>query len=133
MRERLAKRWPPARPAARSLHKLRCSQSPTGRGANCLCATARALERAGWDEVGVAERWPLEGCGRVLAAQGDATPARALTAVLVSLSLFKMAPKIDPNEIKIIYLRAVGGEVGASSALAPKIGPLGLVSGDVRA
>jgi ribosomal protein L11 len=39
-----------------------------------------------------------------------------------------MAPKIDPTEVKIIYLRAVGGEVGASSALAPKIGPLGLVS-----
>lgn len=33
----------------------------------------------------------------------------------------------DPNDIKIIYLRATGGEVGASSALAPKIGPLGLV------
>lgn len=29
---------------------------------------------------------------------------------------------------QIIYLRATGGEVGASSALAPKIGPLGLVS-----
>ena len=28
---------------------------------------------------------------------------------------------------KIIYLRATGGEVDASSALAPKIGPLGLV------
>ncbi|GAO48254.1 hypothetical protein G7K_2434-t1 [Saitoella complicata NRRL Y-17804] len=38
----------------------------------------------------------------------------------------KMPPKVDPNEIKIIYLRATGGEVGASSALAPKIGPLGL-------
>ncbi|KAL4078320.1 ribosomal protein L11 [Scleroderma yunnanense] len=37
-----------------------------------------------------------------------------------------MAPKFDPNEIKIIYLRATGGEVGASSSLAPKIGPLGL-------
>ncbi|KAJ2487054.1 hypothetical protein EV174_000736 [Coemansia sp. RSA 2320] len=37
-----------------------------------------------------------------------------------------MPPKIDPNEVKIITLRAVGGEVGASSALAPKIGPLGL-------
>ncbi|RIA96053.1 60S ribosomal protein L12 [Glomus cerebriforme] len=37
-----------------------------------------------------------------------------------------MAPKIDPNEVKIIYLRATGGEVGASSSLAPKIGPLGL-------
>lgn len=38
-----------------------------------------------------------------------------------------MAPKIDPNEVKIIYLRTTGGEVGAPSALAPKIGPLGLV------
>ncbi|ODQ65419.1 hypothetical protein NADFUDRAFT_70882 [Nadsonia fulvescens var. elongata DSM 6958] len=37
-----------------------------------------------------------------------------------------MPPKIDPTEVKIIYLRATGGEVGASSALAPKIGPLGL-------
>ncbi|PFH52026.1 hypothetical protein AMATHDRAFT_57708 [Amanita thiersii Skay4041] len=37
-----------------------------------------------------------------------------------------MAPKFDPNEIKIIYLRATGGEVGASTALAPKVGPLGL-------
>ncbi|KAF1992496.1 ribosomal protein L12 [Aulographum hederae CBS 113979] len=37
-----------------------------------------------------------------------------------------MAPKFDPNEVKIIHLRATGGEVGASSALAPKIGPLGL-------
>ena len=27
----------------------------------------------------------------------------------------------------IVYLRATGGEVGATSALAPKIGPLGLV------
>lgn len=26
----------------------------------------------------------------------------------------------------LVYLRAVGGEVGATSALAPKIGPLGL-------
>lgn len=37
-----------------------------------------------------------------------------------------MAPKVDPNEIKIIYLRAQGGEVGSSASLAPKIGPLGL-------
>jgi large subunit ribosomal protein L12e len=37
-----------------------------------------------------------------------------------------MGPKFDPTEIKIICLRAVGGEVGATSALAPKIGPLGL-------
>jgi len=37
-----------------------------------------------------------------------------------------MPPKLDPTEIKIVYLRAVGGEVGATSSLAPKIGPLGL-------
>lgn len=30
----------------------------------------------------------------------------------------------------LVYLRVVGGEVGATSSLAPKIGPLGLVSGD---
>jgi hypothetical protein len=68
-----------------------------------------------------------------------------------------MPPKFDPSEIKIgelsfmhmcltniatcitlkdygknylfsVYLRCVGGEVGATSSLAPKIGPLGLVS-----
>lgn len=37
-----------------------------------------------------------------------------------------MPPKIDPNEVKIIYLRTTGGEVGSSSSLAPKLGPLGL-------
>ncbi|CAD6565555.1 MAG: 60S ribosomal protein L15 [Tremellales sp. Tagirdzhanova-0007] len=37
-----------------------------------------------------------------------------------------MPPKFDPAEVKVIYLRATGGEIGASSALAPKIGPLGL-------
>ena len=37
-----------------------------------------------------------------------------------------MPPKFDPNEIKIIKLRCVGGEVGATSSLAPKVGPLGL-------
>lgn len=37
-----------------------------------------------------------------------------------------MAPKVDPTEVKVITLRATGGEVGSSSSLAPKIGPLGL-------
>ncbi|KAJ1665572.1 60S ribosomal protein L12 [Coemansia sp. RSA 1813] len=37
-----------------------------------------------------------------------------------------MPPKFDPSAVQIITLRATGGEVGASSALAPKIGPLGL-------
>ena len=33
----------------------------------------------------------------------------------------KMPPKFDPSEVKVITLRATGGEVGASSALAPKV------------
>ena len=37
-----------------------------------------------------------------------------------------MPPKFDPCEVKLVYLRCVGGEVGATSSLAPKIGPLGL-------
>lgn len=37
-----------------------------------------------------------------------------------------MPPKFDPSEIKVVKLRAVGGEVGATSSLAPKVGPLGL-------
>jgi len=37
-----------------------------------------------------------------------------------------MAPKIDPNVVSTIYIRTIGGEVGAVSSLAPKIGPLGL-------
>ncbi|KAL2100073.1 hypothetical protein ACEWY4_004467 [Coilia grayii] len=37
-----------------------------------------------------------------------------------------MPPKFDPNEIKVVYMRCTGGEVGATSSLAPKIGPLGL-------
>jgi large subunit ribosomal protein L12e len=32
----------------------------------------------------------------------------------------------DPNEIKYVVLRTTGGEVAGGSALAPKIGPLGL-------
>ncbi|GAB4817479.1 hypothetical protein N2152v2_004525 [Parachlorella kessleri] len=37
-----------------------------------------------------------------------------------------MPPKFDPNSIVEVYVRATGGEVGAASSLAPKIGPLGL-------
>ncbi|KAM5250845.1 LOW QUALITY PROTEIN: uncharacterized protein RBU33_023714 [Hipposideros larvatus] len=37
-----------------------------------------------------------------------------------------LPPKLDPNEIKVVYLRCTGGEVGATSALAPKLGSLGL-------
>ena len=37
-----------------------------------------------------------------------------------------MPAKVDPNEIKVLTLRTTGGEIAASSSLAPKIGPLGL-------
>merc|ERR1711865_373878 len=37
-----------------------------------------------------------------------------------------MPPKFDANEIKYVYVRVTGGEVGAASSLAPKLGPLGL-------
>ena len=37
-----------------------------------------------------------------------------------------MPPKFDPSAVIEVFLRATGGEVGAASSLAPKIGPLGL-------
>lgn len=37
-----------------------------------------------------------------------------------------MPPKFDPSQLVEVYVRATGGEVGAASSLAPKIGPLGL-------
>ncbi|KAL0896861.1 hypothetical protein Bca101_080822 [Brassica carinata] len=37
-----------------------------------------------------------------------------------------MPPKLDPSQIVDVYVRVTGGEVGAASSLAPKIGPLGL-------
>jgi len=37
-----------------------------------------------------------------------------------------MPPKLDPNAIVTINVRCIGGEVGAASSLAPKVGPLGL-------
>ena len=37
-----------------------------------------------------------------------------------------MPPKNDPGAISYLVLRVTGGEVGNSSALAPKLGPLGL-------
>lgn len=44
---------------------------------------------------------------------------------------FTMPPKFDPTAITVIYVRTTGGEVGAVSSLAPKIGPLGLVRASV--
>ncbi|KAL4669439.1 hypothetical protein H8959_007993 [Pygathrix nigripes] len=49
-----------------------------------------------------------------------------LSSVILNLATSAMLPKFYPNEIKVIYLRCTGGEVGAMSVLAPKIGPPGL-------
>jgi|EP01046_Picozoa_sp_COSAG06_P038661 large subunit ribosomal protein L12e len=37
-----------------------------------------------------------------------------------------MPPKFDPNEVTYLYVRATGGEAPNVSALAPKLGPMGL-------
>eukprot|EP00448_Togula_jolla_P022342 CAMPEP_0170588984 /NCGR_PEP_ID=MMETSP0224-20130122/11117_1 /TAXON_ID=285029 /ORGANISM="Togula jolla, Strain CCCM 725" /LENGTH=165 /DNA_ID=CAMNT_0010912729 /DNA_START=69 /DNA_END=566 /DNA_ORIENTATION=+ len=37
-----------------------------------------------------------------------------------------MAPKFDPNEVKVVTLRQYGGEQAPASVLAPKVGPLGM-------
>ena len=37
-----------------------------------------------------------------------------------------MAPKVDPEEVKIVYVRQYGGEIAAGAVLAPKVGPLGM-------
>ncbi|GAB5371168.1 hypothetical protein AAMO2058_001556100 [Amorphochlora amoebiformis] len=46
-----------------------------------------------------------------------------------------MPPKFDPNAITYVFLRCVGGEEAGTSALAPKVGPLGLsakkLAGDI--
>jgi len=39
-----------------------------------------------------------------------------------------MPPKFDSTAVNIIFIRTIGGEIGAVSSLAPKLGPLGLVS-----
>merc|ERR1711941_249099 len=41
-------------------------------------------------------------------------------------ALNTMPPKNDPSAVSYLVLRVTGGEVGNSSALAPKLGPLGL-------
>jgi hypothetical protein len=38
-----------------------------------------------------------------------------------------MGPPPPAGEEKIVIMKAVGGEIGSASALAPKLGPLGLV------
>ncbi|XP_043849434.1 60S ribosomal protein L12-like [Dromiciops gliroides] len=47
-------------------------------------------------------------------------PGQAFTFVAA------VPPKFDPNEIKVMFLRCPGSEVGSTSVVAPKIGPLDL-------
>merc|ERR1711941_213716 len=51
---------------------------------------------------------------------------RFASNLLVGQSFFSMAPKFDPNEVKVVKLRQYGGEQAPSSVLAPKVGPLGM-------
>jgi len=37
-----------------------------------------------------------------------------------------MPPKPDPEEVKYLFMKVVGGEVTSAAALAPKCGPIGL-------
>jgi hypothetical protein len=37
-----------------------------------------------------------------------------------------MPPKLEASQVVEVFVRVTGGEVGAASSLAPKIGPLGL-------
>ena len=39
-----------------------------------------------------------------------------------------MGPPPPATEEKVVVLKAIGGEIGSASSLAPKLGPLGLVS-----
>ena len=38
-----------------------------------------------------------------------------------------MGPPPPAGEEKVVILKAIGGEIGSASSLAPKLGPLGLV------
>lgn len=48
-------------------------------------------------------------------------------SVLIHICMFIPVSPINNIIYLVVYLRCVGGEVGATSSLAPKIGPLGLV------
>ncbi|XP_034498918.1 60S ribosomal protein L12-like [Ailuropoda melanoleuca] len=52
----------------------------------------------------------------------------SLTQVHLTPAACTLLPKLNPNEIKVIYLRCTSGEVGALSAQAPEIGHLSLSS-----
>jgi len=66
---------------------------------------------------------------KVIACIGEQLSEReeGKTTEVVFAQLRAIANNVhDPNETKIVYVRATGGEMGATSTLAPKVGPLGL-------
>ncbi len=61
-----------------------------------------------------------------LRSRGARATKRETDGDCVCAMTVKMPPKFDPSAVLEIFMRATGGEVGAASSLAPKIGPLGL-------
>lgn len=133
--------WVTAVEAAHALRLCRpetagCAGWVTARYMGATGARARALSSA----VSRARRSGAP-CGyqATLTARPSPTHARRpplSAAVPTKPTLFQcsstyvaaatMPPKFDPNSVLNVYVRAVGGEIGAASSLAPKIGPLGL-------
>ncbi|TPX51839.1 hypothetical protein SeLEV6574_g00006 [Synchytrium endobioticum] len=64
--------------------------------------------------------------GTILAPPPSSDNHPSHPSSLHTKSCARMPPKADPNEIKTVVLRTTGGEIAGGSALAPKIGPLGL-------
>merc|ERR1712199_125749 len=64
--------------------------------------------------------------GRQAAGRGARISERDYARTRRSEEGTTMPPKFDPTAVTYVYIRATGGEVGATSSLAPKIGPLGL-------
>ncbi|XP_055228973.1 large ribosomal subunit protein uL11-like [Gorilla gorilla gorilla] len=68
--------------------------------------------------------------GWLLSSSSKEAKVQLFSVVLNRIHLTQAAStmllKFDPNEIRVVYLRCIGGEVDAMSALAPRIRPLGL-------
>ncbi|XP_035316406.1 60S ribosomal protein L12 [Cricetulus griseus] len=61
-----------------------------------------------------------------LSAQRRLQCSNSLRSSWIRVHPTTAASTMLPNEIKVVYLRCTGGEVGATSSLVPKIGPRGL-------
>ncbi|CAE7623726.1 unnamed protein product [Symbiodinium sp. CCMP2456] len=63
---------------------------------------------------------------RVANSQSASEAVGKLVFIGAAAKVRSMAPKFDPNEVKVVFLRQYGGEQAPSSVLAPKVGPLGM-------